>query len=166
MINKKIVIICTIIALVIVTSIVGFNIKKLNDNDLESLNELGYEQNQVSKKENEINSNLEKEESLTNNETKEEQEDNETNNNVDEDTNTQIQGQEETKNDDQKNNEDNTQVAIELVKQEWGVEDDTVYYTVDNKKDDAYVISVRSKLTTETLAEYEVNVNDKTVVIQ
>ena len=55
--------------------------------------------------------------------------------------------------------------AINLVRNNWG-EDDTVYYTIDNNSGDTYDISVRSKSTTETLAEYEVDIINKTVQIK
>ena len=71
------------------------------------------------------------------------------------------QGEEETSSN--KENTENTQEkAIELVKKEWG-EDSTVYYTVDNNQNNIYTISVRSKSTTETVAEYEVDIKNKQV---
>lgn len=72
-----------------------------------------------------------------------------------------IQGEEEMSND-ASNEEDKSEKAINLVKEEWG-EDDTVYYTLDNQSGSIFNISVRSKATTMTLAEYEVDVNSNTV---
>ena len=64
------------------------------------------------------------------------------------------------------NDDENTdETALGLVKKEWG-EDNTVYYTIDDQKDNIYTVSVRSKSTTEQLAEYEVNVKDKSVFIK
>ena len=57
------------------------------------------------------------------------------------------------------------QIATDLAKNEWG-EDQSVYYTIDRSSGDKYYICVRSKETTETLAEYEVDIVKKTVEIK
>lgn len=64
-----------------------------------------------------------------------------------------------------KSKQEKQDIAVNLTKQEWG-EDDTVYYTIDREVDNIYDISVRSKSTTETLAEYEVDIVNKTVQIK
>ena len=66
-------------------------------------------------------------------------------------------------NQESKKNKD--QIAIDLTKNEWG-EDDSVYYTIDRSLGNKYNICVRSKATTGTLAEYEVDIGKKTVEIK
>lgn len=73
-----------------------------------------------------------------------------------------VQGEEETKDADAENSKNSQEKALDLVKEEWG-EDDTVYYTIDNESGSIFNISVRSKQTTETLAEYEVNVEKQSI---
>ena len=65
----------------------------------------------------------------------------------------------------EKSKENKQNTAINLTKEEWG-EDDTVYYTIDREQNNVYDISVRSKSTTQTLAEYEVDIENKTVQIK
>ena len=60
---------------------------------------------------------------------------------------------------------DISEEALELAKEECG-EDDSVYYTIDNQAENIYNISVRSKETTATLIEYEVNVNTQEVSVK
>ena len=52
--------------------------------------------------------------------------------------------------------------AIELVKQTWG-EDDSVYYTIANKDDKNYYVSVNDNSTTSVLAWYSVDIESGTV---
>lgn len=58
--------------------------------------------------------------------------------------------------------QDEEQIALGLVKDEWG-EDDSVYYTIDRHVGNIYDISVRSKSNTQSLMEYKVDTNKKTV---
>ena len=156
MVNKKIVIICTIIALVVTILIVAFEIKKFKEEDYfeedkllevsenlaqnQTLNEENQEEKEIEDSNTQINTTIEEE-------------------NMVEETNT-FQGEEETKEDEPQENYNDK--ALELAKKEWG-EDDTVYYTIDNQSENIFSISVRSKTTTETLAEYEINVIEGTV---
>lgn len=168
MVNKKIVIICSVITLVIVVLIVGWQIKKFKETSYASEEEKqSMSQNQNSAQ----------------NENLIEQNKSNTENTIDE-TQNQVIGAEETKpgekeeeipeKQDNKNDKDinkdtnkknSKEQALKLVEKEWG-EDDTVYFTVDNQSKNIYNISVRSKDTTETLAEYEVNVDEETVIIK
>ena len=151
MVNKKIVIICTIIAIGIITAIVAANITMWRKHfyiDLENQNNVN------------ILSNLEDELNLV------------TENNVNENIN-EIQANEPqntTLGEEEKIGEstetDKSEEAISLAKKEWGETDETVYYTVDNSSKNIYTISVRSKSTTAQLAEYEVDVSSKTVTIK
>lgn len=52
--------------------------------------------------------------------------------------------------------------VLDLVNEEWG-EDESVYYTIDRNVGNKYYVSVRSKQTTQTLAEYEVDLEKETV---
>ena len=169
MVNKKIVIICSIIALIIVGAIVGINIKKFNDaqnsmnevkanqdvrNEINSENQISNENNAISEEENEVSENLTNQEQIKGEEeTKPESNENKTENTVSDNTNNEEE-------------ESGDEVAINLAKKEWGEDDNTVYYTIDTKSNDTYTISVRSKSTTEQLAEYDVNLKDKKVDVK
>lgn len=72
---------------------------------------------------------------------------------------------EEDSNENEASRQDKQNIALNLTKEEWG-EDDTVYYTIDREVNNVYDISVRSKSTTQTLAEYEVDIVNKTVQIK
>lgn len=164
MVNKKIVIICSIIALVIVCGIVGFEIKKLNEIEYVTENQEEAKQNTSS------NQTLTTSNEIQNDED-EDTEQNSTQENTSE--HNQIKGEEEKKQeevqDDTQNIVDNAKnenlSAIDLAKKQWG-EDDTVYYTIDQQSNNVYTISVRSKSTTEQLTEYEVDVNEQIAVIK
>lgn len=162
MVNKKIVISCSIIALVIVALIVGIQIKKFKETSYAS----EVDQQNISKDQDSVKNENMTEQNKSNTE------------NIINETQNQVIGAEETKPDekeqdipekqDNKNDKDknnNKEQALKLVEKEWG-EDDTVYYSVDNQSNNIYNISVRSKDTTETLAEYEVNVEEETVIIK
>ena len=169
MVNKKIVIICSIIALIIVGAIVRINIKKFNDaqnsmnevkanqdvrNEINSENQISNENNAISEEENEVSENLTNQEQIKGEEeTKPESNENKAENTVSDNTNNEEE-------------ESGDEAAINLAKKEWGEDDNTVYYTIDTKSNDTYTISVRSKSTTEQLAEYEVDVKEQTAVIK
>lgn len=165
MVNKKVVIICSIIALIIVSVIVGIQIKKLNE--IENVGEV----QDTAKQNTSVNQNL-----ATSNET--ENTGNEEQNITQENTSeqNQIKGEEEKEQEPTEENtantsnteemaENNNLSAIDLAKKQWG-EDDSVYYTIDHQSNEIYTISVRSKSTTEQLAEYEVDVKEQTAVIK
>ena len=76
-----------------------------------------------------------------------------------------VSNSEEERKETGKSKKEKQDIALNLTKEEWG-EDDTVYYTIDRQTDNIYYISVRSKSTTETLAEYEVEIVNKTVQIR
>lgn len=157
MVNKKIVAICTIIAVVVVVLVVAIQIKKFN--------EIDYTQ-EVSID----NQNMLQEENIIENEVQEENVATLENAIKESETQANIQGEEETQvNEENQESEESTEnyseKALELAKKEWG-EDDSVYYTIDNQADNIYNISVRSKETTATLIEYEVNVNTQEVSVK
>ena len=74
--------------------------------------------------------------------------------------------QEQEKQKEEPTTQSKNEKEIDLAKKEWGEDDNTVYYTIDTKSNDTYTISVRSKSTTEQLAEYEVDVKEQTAVIK
>ena len=171
MVNKKVVILCSIIALIIVGAIVGIKIKNFKDTQ----NAMMSKVNQSEISSNKVNSEnlISNENNVTSEENKNESTDNQS-------SQEQIKGEEEKTSEKTENNTENTtsdnnnseeqngdEAAINLVKKEWGADDKTVYYTIDTKSSDTtYTISVRSKSTTEQLAEYDVDLKDKTVVIK
>lgn len=167
MVNKKIVIICTIIALVVVGAIVGIKIKdfkekKYVDENTENQKNTTVVQNTVEnevQEENTVETNEITENTVKEPEAKGEEELN--NGNSENKNNTENQDTTTSSN----NDENTDETALGLVRKEWG-EDNTVYYTIDDQKDNIYTVSVRSKSTTEQLAEYEVNVKDKSVFIK
>ena len=157
MVNKKIVAICTIIAVVVVVLAVAIQIKKFN--------EIDYTQEASID-----NQNMLQEENIIENEVQEENVATLENAIKESETQANIQGVEETQvNEENQESEESTEnyseKALELAKEEWG-EDDSVYYTIDNQADNIYNISVRSKETTATLIEYEVNVNTQEVSVK
>lgn len=161
MIDKKLVVICTLIVVLIVGGIVGYKIYKLNNTENEVV--------QMENKTNTTNINTQKNEieEVKKEENKVEEEIKEDNTTTESNTqNTEIKGKEEVDTQNEKENESNKkEQALDLVKKEWG-EDNTVYYTVDSNSGNIYNISVRSKATTEALIEYEVDVTKKTVVMK
>lgn len=140
MVNKKIVIICTIIALIITEVIVTFEIRKFKKEDYAQEENYTYKQN--NENENQIINELQDKNIITDNvQTNTQSENNNTQSN--ETPQSTYQGEEETK----EETENGESKALKLAQEEWG-EDDTVYYTVDNQSGNVYVISVRSKITT------------------
>lgn len=56
-----------------------------------------------------------------------------------------------------------TEIALEIVKQDWGENDTTVYFNEEEQATDGeYIICVRDKATTNAKAWYKVNVYTKT----
>lgn len=81
-------------------------------------------------------------------------------NNINENTTSNVIGKEET---DSEKEEDSSQTkeekAINLVKKEWGSDDDSVYFNIANKNGNKYTISVNSSATTEVIAWYDVDLD-------
>ena len=157
MVNKKIVIICTIIALVIVGAIVGIKIKDFKEK--EYVNENTENKKNTTVVQNTVKNEVQEENTIEETEVKGEEELN--NGNSENKNSTKNQDTSTSSNDDENTDE----TALGLVKKEWG-EDNTVYYTIDDQKDNIYTVSVRSKSTTEQLAEYDVNLKDKKVDVK
>lgn len=166
MVNKKIVAIFTVLALVIVLGIVGFNIKKLNDEEY-----INVSNSNTVPKQNTIEKIIKNENTITGNEAQE---------NIAEHKETDLQNETETESqaqnhdhkqeevttyEEQKQDENNKDKALRLTQEEWG-KDDTVYYTIDNQQGNVYFITIRSKSTTASLAEYEVNILTNEVILK
>jgi len=159
MVNKKLVIIVTIIAIIVVVGIVYFSLNRETNGDEYTFSEQTVE-NQVK---NDIDENiLVEENTVKEDEVKEEEKQDVKNeeNKVSEPEANEVK--EEKKEEVQKL--DGKDKAIELAKKEWGENDNTVYYYVEEQvSDNVYIISVRDQSTTQDLLTYKVNVNKKTV---
>ena len=85
-------------------------------------------------------------------------------NNINENTTSNVIGKEETNSEKE---EDSSQTkeekAINLVKKEWGSDDDSVYFNIANKNGNKYTISVNSSETTEAIAWYDVDLDTERV---
>lgn len=154
MVNKKAVIICTVIAILVVIAIVIFNIKKMENiqYDVEEQNKISTSSNT----DNSVETNIENEPIQQNTISEKEE-------NIAEEKNqnqSEVVGKEE-----QNDIQNNDEKAIKLAKDQWG-EDDTVYYTIDKQSGKTYYISVRSKENTTTLAEYEVDVENSVATLK
>ena len=171
MVNKKAVIIVTIITIILLAIIIGYFILKLqvSENIIEEdlTTENNYLNNVIEKDEN--NNSIknvvpDKEENTTTNETNSTENDTNTKENTD--TNEPSSNEHENENtssspDKLENGED---TAINLAKKKWNKDDKNVYYYVEEQLDhDIYVISVRNKSTTASIIQYEVNITTEEV---
>lgn len=161
MVNKKLVIIITVIALIVVGGLVYIGIKNLNSPTYTFENVEIAENNETEEIENQNVAEENNEVSSENIVGKEEAESEEEAKKAENTTSKQNQEQKESA----EANKQNEEKALKLVKDEWG-EDETVYYTVDNSSGGIYNISVRSKETTESLAEYKVNLGTNSVELK
>ena len=167
MVNKKLILVLTIIGIVIAIGLIYFSVERMftifgGDDDnvtvqntIENIVENNVENNV--EENNEINAGENKVEE--NKKDKTEKEDKEENI-VKED-----KKEDNAKEEEEKNNEiENKEKAIDLVKKEWGENDQTVYYYVEEQlSEDVYIISVRDQSTTEDLSSYQVNISSGTV---
>lgn len=155
MVNKKVVIISAIICIILVAGIVYISLNKPYE-EPEIENEIA-ETNGV---ENKIQENVEKENTQV--EEKVENTEKEENTEVQENKTEEPKVKEDKK--EQKSELTGEEKAKELVKKEWGENDKTVYYYVEEQvSDDLYIISVRDAQTTEELSTYEVDNSAETV---
>ena len=159
MVNKKAVIISTIIALIVAILIIFVNIRNLrnveetiadvpeNSNELVEENTTNTENNLSNDvANNTVNDSIDEEE-----------------NTVENTSTTNTQSNTSTINEDNENS-DAEDVAIQLAKEEWGEDNEDVYYYIEeNLSENVYVVSVRDKNTTATLANYEVNIETEQV---
>ena len=157
MVNKKIVIICTVIACITAGIILYINI--LNYNESFFVEEVSANTVTVNKNELESDSQKDNNSIQESNITGQEEIDSQKDDNINDTVN--------NTSDDNKNDNysglSNKDKALAMAKKEWGENDSTVYYFVDREDGDTYNISVRSKETTESLIEYEINVKNNTI---
>ena len=173
MVDKKAVIIATVIAIVIIGGILGFKIYKYNKeeygkSDVEAsqstniINEETQKQNtQKADKEENLSrpENTSKTDSEENTSSSEKTENN-TNTENQADTNTTSKNEKNTDNNENSSEED----AIKLAKQKWGNQNSNVYfYAEDEVEKGVFIISVRDNNTTAELVSYKVNTNTKKV---
>ena len=160
MVNKKVVIICTIIACIIAGAILYINISNYNktffaEDVNENINTVN--QNEIkstTQKDNKEEDNTIQEINITGQEEIDSQENDNSTGETIKDANNEGNNYSGLSNKDK---------ALAMAKKEWGENDSTVYYFVDREEGDIYNISVRSKETTESLIEYEINVKNNTI---
>lgn len=153
MVNKKLVIIITIIAIIVVGAIVGYGIMSLQETeytfDEVSNNTIGDEENSIAN--NTVDENVVDENVVDKNAT---------------DENLAQQNTTTESNDNSASSEDPEEVAKSLAEQKWkeeGQNQEVYYYVEEQLSDNVYVISVRSKDTTAVLIDYEVNIETEEV---
>lgn len=157
MVNKKVVLIVTIIAILVVGVIVGIKIKKLDNIDLVISEEKAKENYDDDNFYNEVNDENIIENKINNDVI--ENEENENNENINKDNNF----EENTIDSNSSNNDDKVlsgeEKAKNLAKEKWQNQKTNVYYYVDSKlSDDEYVVSVRDNDTTISLIDYKINI--------
>ena len=147
MVNKKIVIIATLIALITVGLIVAIGIKSIGKGE-SSFNILSEANNETKKsEENEID--LKNDEEINNMKENQVDENNIQENSISESDTKEKEGKD---------------IAIDLAKKEYGESDDSVYYYVEEKiSDDVYIISVRNRETTAGIIDYEIKIKKEEV---
>lgn len=158
MVNKKVVIISTIIAILIVGAIVGIKIKKL-DNVQEIISEEKPKNTVV---QNNVIENTVINNNVISNETKNEVENTTTNTAKTENStkNTSVSNS-EVKTDEKLTGEEK---AKQLAKDKWGKTDDNVYYYVEDKlSENEYIVSVRDSDTTVSLMDYKINIKTEEI---
>ena len=159
MVNKKLVIIVTIIAIIVVSGSVYISLNR------EFQEEYTFSEENV---ENEVENNVQnntylKENDIVENKLGDNKVENDIKNEVEKNvvSESQIKENKIEKDDENLAGKDK---AISLVKKEWGENDNTVYYYVEEQiSDNVYIISVRDQETTQDLSSYKVNVNSECV---
>ena len=160
MVNKKLVVIVTIIAIIVVCGIIYINLKR------ESQEQYTFSEQTV---ENAVENNTEKNTQIEENLTEENQidENKEEVNKVENEINNEIEEENKVSNSTSNAKEESLtseEKAIALVKKEWGENDNTVYYYVEEQiSDDEFIISVRDQNTTEDLSSYKVDVSSESL---
>lgn len=149
MVNKKVVILVSIIAIVITGAIVYFSLKPLL-NIKYTIGDEEYELNTSIINYNTQDNIVEEKNEISN----------ETNNKVEENiTNETSENEKNTATPTTEAKKTGKELALELAKKEWGESDTSVYYYVEEKKsEDVYIISVRNRETTAGMIDYEVNI--------
>ena len=170
MVNKKIVIVCTIIAILIFGCIFGYKIYKFNkdnNNNIDEKSDLNNNSNinlnkieDTNTTENTVDENTITENTLDSNET-------DTTNTVDDNnTNTSSNNVTDTNTDANNKQEGNKSedIAISIIKEKLGNKNTNVYFYVEEELENGvYIVSIRDSDTTAEIATYKVDINNKTV---
>lgn len=171
MVDKKAVVVATVIALVLFGIILGLRIKNLNSYEYKETEETNVNQNTT------VNSTQENETTKTSVENKVDEnvleENNITENTIAENTvsenkvdeNTTKENTTTSSSTNKKTEKDPEKLAISLVKEKWGNINSNVYFDVEDKNESKgiYTIVVRDNSTTVEIATYKVDINKKTV---
>ena len=164
MVDKKVVIIVSIIAIIITSIVVYFSLQSFDKQYAENENiDENVNKNYTNEQNENISSNNNKQKNELNQQNNIEKENETENENaIEEPANETKEDKDETPKVEEKNSGD--EIAIELVKKEWGEKDDTVYYNIEEQiSDNVYIVSVRDQETTEDLSEYRVDIKQKKV---
>lgn len=163
--KTKILMIVTVIVLVVLMALIGFNFyrtaKKEENNSMEQNTSINaIEENQIEESnELENNTTSETEENKVENSTILE----ESNLPVEKESNNEVVGREEQESNHTQEQTDEEKV-IEIAKNKWGANDNSVYYVIEIREDDIYRVAVRSNITTEAKAWYSINIKTGEVV--
>lgn len=157
MVNKKVVLVITIIVTILVCIIIGVKIESIEKAEY-TFSEVDIEANEVNNiSENSINENLTNNEEVTDKGIEQEPEEEKIENTSQQSSN--IDSANTISVPSESNEQNVEQEAINLAKKNWGEdrEQDVYYYVEEKLSEKIYVVSVRSKKTTATLIDYEVN---------
>ena len=169
MVNKRIVIIVTIIAIIVVAGIVYISLNR------ETEQQYTFSEENV---EDDVVNNVKNNTFIEANYTEENEENELEENTIESETRNEVENEKQEENvlsnSTEDTKEDKTQdefekltgkdKAISLVKKEWGENDTTVYYYLEEQvSDDVYIISVRDQSTTQDLSSYKVDITSNTV---
>ena len=166
MINKKVVIIATIIIVLIVGVIVGIKIKDFKNIIGDFIEENTIDSNANASENDKTNSIKNTTENSENNIINTTDNDEQNNKNIDNHNTTSSKNDVGAGNNSSPDSgkESSEEKALNLVKNKWGKNDNNVYYYVEEQvSDDVFVISVRDKNTTMSLANYEVNIKSEEI---
>ena len=163
MVNKKVVIISTIIALVVVAGIVGLAIRRNNDYTYTDENIEKNNSKNSSVVDNKVAENKVAENKVPENKVENTVVENKVSENKTSENKTENNSSNKDSSNTQTNSSNLRDIAISLAKKEWG-EDNSVYYSVeDGNSKDEYIVSIRDPNTTAEIVSYTINVKNKTV---
>lgn len=168
MVNKKAVIVATIIIVIIVGAIVAFKINESKNVTGDFIESNTTKTEQTSNGENFQNSTGKYAENTDDNTINDVEDDNATNTSIEEEDNEKTLENnvvnENTISSSETEIENDEEKALRLAREKWGKNDNNVYYYVEEVLDtDVYIISVRDKATTMSLADYKVDIASEKV---
>lgn len=153
MVNKKVVIIITILAIIVVALIIWYGVSLLQNTEY-TFEEVSADGNLIDEEEIDDNTVLDEEETTTTDDSDDED------SLTDENTTSQQSTSSDTSSSDTAS-EDPEDVAKSFAEDAWaeeGLNQSVYYYVEEQLSDNVYVISVRSQDTTATLITYQVNI--------